>query len=85
MNHDIGFAHEEAENLKLRSDLMMRIGDNDKNGGASQAAAAKALGLTMPRFNALLKGKINLFSLDALVNIAVRAGLRIELRVGKAA
>ena len=85
MIHDIGFAHEEAENLKLRSDLMMRIGDNDKNGGASQATAAKALGLTMPRFNALLKGKINLFSLDALVNIAVRAGLRIELRVGKAA
>ena len=47
--------------------------------------AAKTLGLTTPRFNALLRGKINLFSLDALVNIAVRAGLRIELRVKKAA
>ena len=45
----------------------------------------RSLGLTTPRFNALLKGKINLFSLDALVNIAVRAGLRIELRVRKAA
>lgn len=82
---DIGFAPDEAENLKLRSDLMMRIEDYYKKSGATQAAAAKALGLTTPRFNALLKGKINLFSLDALVNIAVRAGLRIELRVRKAA
>ena len=82
---DIGFAPEEAENLKLRSDLMMRIEDSYKKSGATQATAAKTLGLTTPRFNALLKGKINLFSLDALVNIAVRAGLRIEMRVRKAA
>ena len=82
---DIGFAPEEAENLKLRSSLMIRIEDYYKKSGATQAAAAKALGLTTPRFNALLKGKINLFSLDALVNIAVRAGLRIEMRVKKAA
>ena len=82
---DIGFAPEEAENLKLRSSLMMRIEDYYKKSGATQAAAAKALGLTTPRFNALLRGKINLFSLDALVNIAVRAGLRIEMRVKKAA
>ena len=64
---------------------MIRIEDYYKKSGATQAAAAKALGLTTPRFNALLKGKINLFSLDALVNIAVRAGLRIEMRVKKAA
>ena len=83
--HDIGFPQEEAENLKLRSSLMMRIEDYYEKSGATQAATAKALGLTTPRFNALLKGKINLFSLDALVNIAVRAGLRIELRVRKAA
>jgi predicted XRE-type DNA-binding protein len=82
---DIGFSPEEAENLKLRSDLMMRIEDYFKKSGVTQATAAKTLGLTTPRFNALLKGKINLFSLDALVNIAVRAGLRIELRVKKAA
>jgi predicted XRE-type DNA-binding protein len=81
----IGFNAEDAENLKLRADLMMRIEDHFKKSGATQAATAKALGLTTPRFNALLNGKINLFSLDALVNIAVRAGLRIELRVRKAA
>jgi predicted XRE-type DNA-binding protein len=82
---DLGFDAEEAENLKLRADLMMRIEDSYKKSGATQAATAKALGLTTPRFNALLKGKINLFSLDALVNIAVRAGMRVELRIRKAA
>jgi predicted XRE-type DNA-binding protein len=82
---DLGFTEEEAVNLKLRSDLLMRIEDYFKKSGVTQAIAAKTLGLTTPRFNALLKGKINLFSLDALVNIAVRAGLRIELRVKKVA
>jgi predicted XRE-type DNA-binding protein len=81
---DIGFAPEKAESLKLRADLMMRIEDYYKKSGSTQATTATTLGLTTPRFNALLKGKINLFSLDALVNIAVRAGLRIELRVKKA-
>jgi len=83
--HNIGFPREEAENLKLRADLMMRIEDSYKKSGATQVAMARTLGLTTPRFNALLKGKIGLFSLDALVNIAVRAGLRIELRIKKAA
>jgi predicted XRE-type DNA-binding protein len=82
---DLGFDAEEAESLKLRANLMIRIEDFYKESGATQAAIAKALGLTTPRFNALLKGKINLFSLDALVNIAVRAGMRVELRIRKAA
>jgi predicted XRE-type DNA-binding protein len=76
---DLGFPEEEAVNLKLRSDLAMRIEDYLKKSGVTQAVAAKTLELTTPRFNALIKGKIELFSLDALVNIAVRAGLRIEL------
>ncbi|MBX9903162.1 MAG: XRE family transcriptional regulator [Burkholderiales bacterium] len=82
---DLGFSPDEAENLRLRSDLMMRIEDQFRRSGATQAAAAKTLGLTTPRLNALLKGKINLFSLDALVNIAVRAGLRLDLKIRKAA
>jgi predicted XRE-type DNA-binding protein len=82
---DIGFDNDEAENLKLRSELMMRIEDFYERSGMTQAQAAKAVGLTTPRFNALLKGKITLFSLDALVNIATRAGLRVSLLVKKAA
>lgn len=82
---DIGFSKEEAENLKLRAELMMRIEDYHEKSGMTQAQAARALGLTTPRFNALLKGKIDLFSLDALVNIATRAGLTVRLSVKKAA
>ena len=82
---DLGFDREEAENLKLRAELMMRIEDGYKKSGMPQAAMAKTLGLTPPRFNALLKGKIGLFSLDALVNIATRAGLSVRLLVKKAA
>lgn len=82
---DLGFDKAEAENLKLRSDLMIRIVQFHRKSGHTQAAAAKALGLTQPRLNALLKGKIGLFSLDALVNIASRAGLNVRLVIKKAA
>lgn len=82
---DLGFDKAEAENLKLRSELMMRIEDFYRESGMTQAAAAKALGITQPRLNALLKGKIDLFSLDALVNLASRAGLNVRLVVRKAA
>ena len=82
---DLGFGNEEAENLKLRSELMMRIESFFANSEMTQAEAAKLVGLTAPRFNALLRGKINLFSLDALVNIAARAGLSVRLLVKKAA
>jgi predicted XRE-type DNA-binding protein len=82
---DLGFSKAESENLRLRSDLMMRIDDYFRESGMTQAAAAKALGMTQPRLNALLKGNINLFSLDALVKIAGRAGLQVRLVVKKAA
>ena len=82
---DLGFDKAEAENLKLRSELMMPIEDFYRESGMTQAAAAKALGITQPRLNALLKGRIGLFSLDALVNIASRAGLNIRLVIRKAA
>ena len=81
---DIGFDKAEAENLKLRSELMMRIEDRVKASGLTQAAAAKSLGLTQTRLNALLKGKIQLFSLDALVKIAIGAGLQVRLLVEEA-
>ena len=82
---DLGFDKIEAENLKMRSDLMIRIVQFHRKSGMTQAAAARALGLTQPRLNALLKGKIGQFSLDALVNIAARAGLNVRLVVKKAA
>ena len=82
---DLGFSKHEAQSLKLRTELMMRIEDFYEKSGMTQAKAAKLLGLTTPRLNALLKRKIGLFSLDALVNVATRAGWSVRLLVKKAA
>jgi predicted XRE-type DNA-binding protein len=82
---DIGFPPEEAQNLQLRSTLMTRIEQYVKRSGETQAAAARALGITQPRLNDLLRGKIDKFSLDALVNMLAHAGMRVEVTVKKAA
>ena len=82
---DVGFDKAEAESLKLRFDLMMKIEGFYRKSGMTQSEAAKMLGLSQPRLNALLKGRLRLFSLDALVNIASRAGLNVRLVVKKAA
>lgn len=76
---------EEAENMKLRSVLMMAIKNHITHTGMNQAEAAKLLGVTQPRVSDLMRGKINLFSLDALVNMTTAVGLRIEMRVFEAA
>jgi predicted XRE-type DNA-binding protein len=82
---DLGFGKAEAENLKLRAELMLRIDEAYRRSGLTQADAARKLGLTQPRLNALLKGRIGQFSLDALVNVAARAGLAVRLVVKNAA
>lgn len=76
---------EAAENMKLRSILMTALKKHLSRTEMSQAEAAKLLGVTQPRISDLTRGKINLFALDALVNMAVAAGLHIELRVLQAA
>ncbi|WP_374533075.1 helix-turn-helix domain-containing protein [Phenylobacterium sp.] len=75
----------QAENMKLRSQLMMALRDHIAQEGLSQAAAAKLFGVTQPRVSDLVRGKIDLFSLDALVNMLAAAGLHIELQVARAA
>ena len=82
---DLGYGKVEAEHLKLRSELMIRIEQHFRASGMTQAEAAKVLGVTQPRLNAVLKGRIDLFSLDALVNMASRAGLQVRLVVKNAA
>jgi predicted XRE-type DNA-binding protein len=82
---DLGFPRDQAHNLLLRAEMMMRIERYVKQSQLTQQAAARTLGLTQPRLNQLLKRKIELFGLDALVNILTKAGMRVELRVKKAA
>jgi predicted XRE-type DNA-binding protein len=74
-----------AENLKLRSALMLALTRHIKREGLTQAQAAEVLGVTQPRISNLIHGKIDLFGLDVLVKMATAAGLRVTLRVKKAA
>ena len=80
---DIGFPPGEAENLLLRAQLMSRVRDAVR--GTSRREAAKRFGVTQPRLNDLLRGKFDKFSLDALVNMLGHAGMRVEMKVKKAA
>ena len=72
---------EQAANMKLRSELMSALKDHVTRSGMSQAQAARLFGVTQPRVSDLMRGKINLFAVDALVNMAAAAGLRIEIHV----
>ena len=71
--------------MKLRSALMIALKSHISRSGLSQSEAAKLLGVTQPRVSDLVRGKINLFGLDALVNMAAAAGLHVEMRLRKAA
>ncbi len=70
-----------AENMKLRSTLLMAITRNIKSRNINQTEAARLLEITQPRVSALLKGKIEDFRLDTLVNFAHRLGLHIDLKI----
>lgn len=75
----------EAENMKLRSALMMALKDHIAAKGLSQSEAAKLFGVTQPRISDLMRGKIDLFGLDTLVNMVAAAGMRVEMNIEKAA
>lgn len=85
VSRDLGFPEGEAQNLLLRTDLMTKIERLVKKSGLIQSEAAEMLGITQPRLNDLLKGRIEKFSLDALVNMLARAGLQVKMTVKKAA
>jgi predicted XRE-type DNA-binding protein len=76
---------EQAENMKLRSELMIALKAHLARSKSSQGEIAKLFGVTQPRVSDLMRGKINLFALDALVNMAVAAGLRVKMSVRRAA
>ncbi|MGH8308093.1 MAG: helix-turn-helix domain-containing protein [Gammaproteobacteria bacterium] len=76
---------EAAANMKIRAELLIALQESVQRQKGTQASKAERLGITQPRLNDLLRGRIDKFSLDALVNIASRAGLRVDLHVRKAA
>jgi predicted XRE-type DNA-binding protein len=78
---DLGFDAEEAENLKVRADLMIELSKLIEAQELTQAAAAKLLGVTQPRVSDLLRGKIDRFSVDGLIEMLGRAGASVSLVV----
>ena len=75
---------EEAENMRLRSELMTVLRERITQNNWSQAQAAQLFGVTQPRISDLMRGKINLFGLDALINMVTAAGLQVEMRIAEA-
>ena len=71
----------ESANLKLRAELMRKIAVLIEERGWTQAVAARHCGISQPRINDLLRGRISRFSLDALVNIAAALGQQLHVKL----
>lgn len=78
---DIGFPRAEAEHLLVRADLMIQVQKLITSRRLKQKAAAKILGITQPRVSDLLRGRIDLFSTDALIDLLARLGAEVRLKV----
>ncbi|MDY0313409.1 MAG: XRE family transcriptional regulator [Desulfobacterales bacterium] len=74
-----------AENLRLRAQMMAMLRDTIKSRGLTQTAAAELLNVAQPRISDLTRGKIERFTIDALVNMLARAGIFLEVKRRRAA
>lgn len=74
-------ACEDAENLKVRSSLMIQLKQYVQQKALTQKAAAELFGITQPRMSDLMRGKIDLFSVDTLINMLSSAGLHVSVQV----
>ena len=82
---DLGFDREEAEHLRIRSALMATLRKVIESKRMTQAQAATLFGVTQPRISDLVRGKIDLFSIDTLVDMLARAGFHVDLLVERVA
>lgn len=72
----------EAASMTMRSNVLIAIEQQVRTWKTTQAVAARRLGLTQPRLNDLLKGKIEKFSLDTLIDLATKANLKVRIQIG---
>ena len=78
---DVGFSKEESEHLLVRADLLIQVQKVVASKGLKQAEAARVLQVTQPRVSDLLRGRIDLFSTDALIDMLARLGVGVRLVV----
>jgi predicted XRE-type DNA-binding protein len=76
---DLGFPPDEAEHLRVRSDLLIQLQKAIRARGLKQAQAAKLLDVTQPRVSDLMRGRLDLFSVDTLIDMLARLGIRIRV------
>jgi predicted XRE-type DNA-binding protein len=76
---DLGFSGDEAEYLKVRAELMLNPQQVITARRLKQAEAAELLGVTQPRVSDLMRGRIDLFSIDTLIDMLARLGVRTRL------
>jgi predicted XRE-type DNA-binding protein len=75
---DLGFPPEEAEHLLVRADLLIQLQKVIASKGLTQAKAARILRVTQPRVSDLLRGRIDLFSTDSLIDMLARLGVQVR-------
>lgn len=80
---DLGFSQQEAENLKIRTTLMIRLSQLIDARRLTQAQAASLFKVTQPRVSDLVRGKIDRFSIDTLVAMLGHAGVPVQVVVGR--
>jgi predicted XRE-type DNA-binding protein len=78
---DLGFSPHEAAVLLLRAELAEALRQWMESEGITQTQAAKRLGITQPRVSEIMRGKIELMSLDYMVGLCAKAGVSVEVRL----
>lgn|SRR5262245_33191039 len=76
---DLGFGEDEAEHLRIRSTLMIAVRKLIEDRGLTQAEAARLFGVTQPRISNLVRGRIDLFGIDTLIDMLARAGVHVDV------
>jgi predicted XRE-type DNA-binding protein len=76
---DLGFSSDEADHLRIRSELMARVQKVITAVGLKQAEAAELLGVTQPRVSDLMRGRIDLFNVETLIDMLAKLGIRTKL------
>ena len=80
---DLGFGPAEADSLRIRSALMIELTKHIQRAGLTQKEAAEQLGVSQPRISDLTRGKIDVFSIDMLISMLSRIGVKTSIRVGR--
>lgn len=78
---ELGFSADEAEHLVVRADLLIQLQKALTARGLTQAKAAKILHVTQPRVSDMLRGRIDLFSTDSLIDMLARLGVQVRFVV----